>query len=306
MTRTRSLWPAALTSLVVGAAVSTACSRDVLIGQDMLAVGGAGAGTSGASGGAGAAGTDGKSNGCKPVPCQNHFYACGNCLDDDGDGLVDMDDPDCLGPCQNSEDKFFGNIPGQNNSQCTQDCYFDQDSGSGNDDCVWSHKCDPLSVAPNYPPEGVQCAYDPKAIVPRQGRAGDCATLETTQSATCAAVCGPLTPNGCDCFGCCQVPGAPTPVWLGSVDAQGRGTCDLAHAADPNLCKPCTQVSGCLNPCDTCELCVGKRELPASCPGATCVAPSCPAGLLPCGTPCLPACPLGETCVTGCCVEPPH
>src|ERR1041385_4943073 len=113
-----------------------------------------------------------------------------------------MDDPDCLGPCQNSESMFFGGIPGQNNAGCVQDCYFDQDSGSGNDDCLWSHKCDPRSVAPDFPPEGAAWAYDPNTVVPRQGRAGDCASLQV-QTATCNAVCGPLTPNGCDCFGCC-------------------------------------------------------------------------------------------------------
>jgi len=299
MTLARYVPHAAWIALVIAANVPAACSRDVLVGENNIALGSArGSGAAGPGGGADAP------SGCRRTSCQNHVYQCGNCFDDDGDGLVDMDDPDCLGPCQNSEDSFSG-IPGQNNQECTQDCYFDQDSGSGNDDCIWSHKCDPLSVAPDYPPEGASCAYDPNATVPRQGRAGDCATLRTTQSAQCLNVCGPLTPNGCDCFGCCTVSGSG-PFWLGSVFAQGSPSCDIDHIADPTRCKPCTQVTACLNPCEDCELCVGKRVLPASCSSGGCVTPSCPAGLTPCGTPCLPGCPSGQACITGCCVTAPH
>ncbi len=36
-------------------------------------------------------------------PCQGHIYQCGDLLDNDGDGLVDSEDPDCLGPCDNTE-----------------------------------------------------------------------------------------------------------------------------------------------------------------------------------------------------------
>lgn len=35
--------------------------------------------------------------GCLPVQCQEHTYQCGNCIDDDDDGLADWADPDCLG-----------------------------------------------------------------------------------------------------------------------------------------------------------------------------------------------------------------
>jgi hypothetical protein len=102
------------------------------------------------------------------------------------------------------------------------------------------------------------------------------------------------------------VPGAPTPIWMGSLDDANNPTCDLAHAADPTRCKPCTQVNGCLNPCDSCELCVGKRALPVGCEQGGCTTPVCPTGLTPCGTPCLPACPTGEICITGCCAPIPR
>lgn len=298
----RSVLTAFAASLVGAIVVSvTACERDAWIGRDRPAVADASAGGGGgteatreggnSSGAGGAAAIE-----CHTASCQGHTYACGDCIDNDGDGAVDMDDPDCLGPCQNAENTFFGSIPGQSRAACISDCYFDQDSGFGNDGCLWSSECDPLS------PDGAACAYDPKARLPKQG---DCASLATTQAPECASVCGPLTPNGCDCFGCCEIPGAATPVFVGSVDASGN-TCDLAHVGDPARCKPCTQVAACLNPCETCERCVGKVGLPASCGnGADCLAPECSSGQ-PCGLDCLPACPNGQACITGCCANPPR
>jgi len=207
MTKPRKRSPGALLVL----ALFVACARDAVIGAERPAVGGRTDGGAGASNG-GATSNDGATHACVPTFCQGHQYACGNCKDDDGDGLVDMDDPDCLGPCHNAEDTFFGNIPGQDHSACAEDCYFDQDSGPGNDGCDWSHICDPLSVAPDFPPGGSKCAYDPQAVLPRGTK---CSDALTTQDPECTTVCGPLTPNGCDCFGCCDVPGAATPVFLG-------------------------------------------------------------------------------------------
>src|SRR5262249_34071017 len=105
-------------------------------------------------------------NFCNIKTCQGHVYACGDCLDNDGDCKIDDADSQCLGPCDNTEDSLYGGIPGQNNSPCKSDCYFDQDTGSGNDDCYWSHKCDPLEVPPLYPPEDSKCAYNPNANIP--------------------------------------------------------------------------------------------------------------------------------------------
>src|SRR5258706_13772445 len=101
-----------------------------------------------------------------------------------------MDDPDCLGPCQNREDSLSGAIPGQNHPACEQDCYFDQDSGSGNDGCSWTHSCDALSVAPSYDPEGAQCAY------PSDPAEQAACTARAAQTAEGNALCLPLTPNG--------------------------------------------------------------------------------------------------------------
>jgi hypothetical protein len=237
-------------------------------------------------------------NFCSVTTCQGKVYQCGDCSDNDSDCRLDSGDTDCLGPCDNTENSYYGGIPGQNNSPCKQDCYFDADTGSGNDDCYWSHKCDPLEVSPAYPPEGDQCAYNPNASIP--GTNSTCGGLQMAQSTSCSDYCGPLTPNGCDCFGCCEIPGAPTTVWLGSENPAGVGSCTINAVGDPTKCKPCTQVASCLNTCDTCEICVGQ-PLP---PG--CVSQTCPAGVQACGLPGQPACPAGFSCITGCCFEAPQ
>ena len=258
--------------------------------------------------------------------CQGHIYECGDLLDNDNDGLIDSDDPDCLGPCDNTEGGFYGGIPGQAGPACTVDCYFDQDSGSGNDDCHWSHKCDPHEIDPNYYPEsseGSKCSYDPAANTP--GSNGTCDELFNTQSQACHDYCGPLTPNGCDCFGCCELPaGKGKYVWLGSEDANGNGSCSLKDLADPTKCQPCLPVKACLNNCDPCELCIGKDTLPPGCNpgsgsgGATSTGvgstgattgsgggAQCPDGVQPCGLPGQSSCPNNYYCITGCCQQIP-
>lgn len=253
---------------------------------------------------------------CVPTRCRNQQYDCGDCEDNDDDGLVDMDDPECVGPCDNSEESFFGGIPGQNRMQCEQDCYFDQNSGLGNDRCLWSHSCDPLSVEPDFPPQGELCAYDPEARINAPGGPRTCSALQE-QSGACIETCGALTPNGCDCFGCCEFPNGRH-IWLGSRNELGEGTCTSDALDDPTRCRPCTPVASCFNACEPCELCVGKRELPANteCTGmemdagtadsGVCRIPDCRGDLQPCGVSCLPDCPPGLLCLTGCCIEPPR
>src|SRR6185295_13509379 len=139
------------------------------------------------------------------------------------------------------------------------------------------------------------------------------------QAAMCATVCGPITPNGCDCFGCCELPaGGGNYVFLGSRDASGAGTCTLATASDPASCHPCTPVGACLNPCDHCELCLGATTLPPDCfapppvdggmplpdgappppvdAGPT-PPPRCAPGVQACGLPTDPACPTSYFCL---------
>ena len=239
---------------------------------------------------------------CEVTKCLRSIYLCGDSHDNDGDGLCDGNDPDCLGACDNTEDSYYGGIPGQNNAPCVQDCYFDQDTGSGNDDCYWSHECDGLSRLPDFPPSGDErCAYNPGLFTTPTG--AGCVQLMQQQSAACRNYCMPLTPNGCDCFGCCLLGGKY--VWLGSTE-NNVGSCSRDTVSDPAACHPCTPVASCLNGCADCEICVG-RELPA----ASCNPPDagfsgqCPTDVQPCGLKGQEPCPSGKFCITGCCIDVP-
>jgi hypothetical protein len=229
----------------------TGCRTDALLGRN-----------SAAGGSAAASSVDGSTPDCQPTPCADRFYACGDCLDNDADGRVDTADPECLGACDDEEELLSTGIPGQNQSQCRMDCYFDNDSGGGNDQCQWDHRCDPLSVAPDFPPSGDDaCAYDPAFIVDTS----TCGEAESSQPQPCLDVCLTLTPNGCDCFGCCEIPrDSGQFVWIGN-EVDGVGTCELALLSDSSACPPCTPVSGCQNPCEGCERCIGEEAPTTAC-----------------------------------------
>ncbi|MEZ4301666.1 MAG: hypothetical protein R3B70_42420 [Polyangiaceae bacterium] len=279
--------------------------------------GGTGASTGGSTGGTGA--TTGTAGGGAfiEVKCVNQLYECGDAIDNDGDGLIDWQDPDCLGPCDNTENSYYGGIPGGDGPACTVDCYWDSNSGSGNDDCFWSHQCDPNEINdPGHPEPNSKCPYNENANIP--GTNQSCDTLKMKQSDTCEAVCAPLTPNGCDCFGCCELPaGSGKFIWLGSVDeATGLGSCTQAGINDPTKCEPCIPVPSCFNGCDPCELCIGKDEVPPECnPGGGgsggggsggsgtggSIGDQCPPGIQPCGLPGQALCGDGYYCITGCC-----
>jgi len=343
-----------LASPLLAAMIAVGCSDGTNGGgttQSSTGTSTGGAGGEGtASGGAGGAGTasgggnvgggvttsvggsgQGGSGGFTVVQCVNQVYQCGNGIDDDGDGLTDWQDPECLGPCDNTETGLGVGIPGGSGPACTVDCFWDSNSGSGNDGCYWNHACDPLSVAPNYYPEwwnGTACKYNQNANTPGTGLS--CDELLNNQPATCQQICPDLTPNGCDCFGCCVLykNGVPYgPVWLGTEDGAGNSSCTLDTLGDPKKCSPCTQVKGaCFNDCGHCELCIGKDTLPPDCfpppptdggvpdsgttdGGGTTDSgtppPQCTDGVQPCGLPGQALCPGGYYCLTGCCIQQP-
>lgn len=254
---------------------------------------------------------------CRVTRCGGRVTQCGDCIDNDGDGLIDSRDRECLGPCDNTEGPaLLAGVGGETGGPCQSDCYFDFGNGSGNDDCFWDHRCDPLSVAPDFPPEGSRCPYEMSRVGGR--------TCPDTQSDQCHTVCSPLTPSGCDCFGCCtfdEIADRPTAmggahVWIGSVfDGTNEGSCTFADITDTSLCRPCTPVADCFNDCGPCELCIGRTTLPPECiPSDAGVPPRdgavpmdggiparCSRGEQPCGLPSDPACPVDYYCVSGCC-----
>ncbi|MBW2736774.1 MAG: hypothetical protein JRH20_30675, partial [Deltaproteobacteria bacterium] len=208
---------------------------------------------------------------CRLTSCDGKVLECGDCEDNDGDGLIDFRDPECLGPCDNTEGPGLDpGVGGTTAESCGVDCYFDYGNGPGNDKCIWDHRCDTLS-----PEEG--CEYEADF-------AADERTCPAEQLQACTDFCLPYTPNGCDCFGCCTFPGlegqgddgADVYVWIGNMDDSNVSTCTLADVTDPVKCPPCTPVGNCLNPCGRCEVCVGKPTVPDDC-----FAPQVPDGGIP-------------------------
>jgi hypothetical protein len=214
---------------------------------------------------------------CGSSPC-----ACNNGVDDDGDGKSDGFDEECTGALDNDEGTFSTGIPGDNSDPKWQDCFFDGNSGAGDDHCRYHADC--LT--------GVKPASDP-----------DCAV-----SADCHDFCQARTPNGCDCFGCCTVQLADS----SSVSVFIGESCSLENVDDPASCPRCTPSAACGNTCGECELCPGKsiEDLPASCsetPGAGGAGGggdtpvySCDADQTVCGS--TADCPGGHYCSLGCCL----
>jgi hypothetical protein len=255
-------------------------------------------------------GPDGGVTQCFFIQCQGRVTACGDCSDNDDDGLIDNYDPECLGPCDNYEgEELLSGVGGETGEQCKADCYFDFGNGAGNDDCHWSRSCDPLEPK-------LQCTYN-EGLLGRK----DC---PETQSQLCEDVCTPLTPNGCDCFGCCTFPelaGMGPSGGTGYVYIGSESGCTFDTVTDPASCQACTPAGNCLNTCGRCEICLGKPTIPEDCfPGTGGTGGSggtagtggmagsgggerCPAAKQVCGLPGDAPCPGGSFCLTGCCTE---
>lgn len=235
------------------------------------------------------------------VPANNDFEttaclagstACSNCEDDDGDGLIDAFDPECTGPLDDDEATFATGIPGDNIDFC-QDCFFDGNSGHEDDGCDYH----------------TDCLYG--MVPPPRGNSG-CFSCET--SAECQDNCLEYTPNGCDCFGCCEVFDRDGESRLVLLDSQ-------CTVDDLSACQSCQQSADCRNDCDPCEICIGKTTVAPSCgdepddPDAPDAGqppgddppdegvPSCSDGRAAC-TEEMP-CPSTDYCLTGCCVVRP-
>jgi hypothetical protein len=244
------------------------------------------------------------------IPCVAGATECTNCKDDDGDGKTDWLDPECTGPLDNDESSFATGIPGDN-VDCKQDCFFDGNSGGGDDGCVWSTQC---LVGYKPPPDSKCKPYDAAAAMDPK--------ICPKPTDKCIKNCKPYVPKGCDCAGCCQV-----------FDAAGMSytvrlvdTCSTATLSDPTKCPRCDLIADCSNPCGKCDWCLGKTMLPPECypaPDAGPDAPpppdgtpppdapppdatppsTCEGGLTAC-SPTMP-CPIGYYCLTGCCIKPP-
>ncbi len=78
------------------------------------------------------------------------------------------------------------------------------------------------------------CPYDPTYAVVSTPRS---ARLSASQSQACIDACRKLVPNGCDCFGCCQIPGAPNAIRLAATctadEVQRSDRLPALHAGHP-------------------------------------------------------------------------
>ena len=95
------------------------------MGTGGLTGGGGMAGSVGVGGmvGTGGIGAGGSSGACFPALCPDgNSYGCGDCMDNDDDGLVDDKDPECLGPCDGTEGPvLLTGTPGETGNQCKAD-----------------------------------------------------------------------------------------------------------------------------------------------------------------------------------------
>ena len=166
------------------------------------------------------------------VPC-----ACSDGIDNDGDGVIDGFDTECTGPFDDDEGSFATGISGDNMDPKWQDCFFDGNSGAGDDGCRYRTEC----LTGELP------MSDPDCIV----------------SQDCIDFCQKFTPSGCDCFGCCEVRDSQGVVYNVVIGS----SCSDETLDDPTRCQTCTPSTQCVNTCGECELCLGKtiEDLPASC-----------------------------------------
>ena len=214
-----------------------------------------------------------------PLDCGGTTYACGDTEDNDMDGHTDLFDPECTGPCDDDESSFQTGIPGDN-MDCKQDCFFDGNSGQGDDGCIWDLRCDEENPGAN-----IGCEYT---------GGNNCNNMPPNQDPECVEFCIQFVPPGCDCFGCCTVTtdeGQEVDIFLNS-----HPDCSLENLA---ACEPCTQDESCINDCvpEKCEVCFGETEPPEG----------CGEGMCDTGDPCSSNadCPTDYACYLGCCYPPP-
>lgn len=214
----------------------------------------------------------------QPAQCSGHACACDDGKDNDGDTLIDGFDPECSGPFDDDESSFATGAPA--GSKPCRDCFWDNNAGSGDDDC-------------RYPQE---CLQNPLAA----GGKGACSSCDVSKK--CVDSCAGRTPNGCDCFGCCEITSNGSRLLIALND---NCSLDKLKLDDPQACPRCVQNPTCRNACGRCELCLGRKpqDLPADCgvgtqePGPRFV---CDEGEPVCSdaTGCAP----GLYCQLGCCL----
>jgi hypothetical protein len=292
LTALRPSRPAALALTLLAALFVGACGEDVQLDGDASQVGD----------------DDDDSDGGGPdgvIGCSASadLPECSNGCDDDGDGDVDGWDIECTGSADDDESSFATNIPGDNQDDRQQDCFFDGNSGSGGGDCQYYTCClldDPTTG-------DIECG-DPALGLQHPGYVSPTESCDNADS--CQTYCADLAPPGCDCFGCCTIcadnpatPGAEQECVDIAINPAISPTCDDSAVFDPARCTPCVQNTecgggACQTGGDDCILCPGEdpSSLPESCGGTS----ACPDGTPPCST--TDDCAANQFCASGCCI----
>jgi hypothetical protein len=220
--------------------------------------------------------------------CGRKVCKCDDGMDNDHDALIDGLDPECTARFDDDEETFATGGPKKPAAMC-EDCFWDDNADPADDGCAYPTACR------NEGPMAM-----PAMPMGPMMMGAMCSTCEVTPR--CIDTCRSHTPNGCDCFGCCEVTkldGTLAHVVLGDE-------CSLAKIDDTHKCPACVPSPACANPCGPCELCLGKHaeDLPPDCAGVEprdAGAPSqCDDGYQACsedGT-----CPDDYYCVLGCCL----
>lgn len=268
--------------------------------------------------------------GCRTYVCpgQSEPFACGDCVDNDGDGQVDYGwDQNCTGACDDDESSLDTGLPSAPPVGCRAECYFDGGRG-GAQRCTYDLRCDPREPRAV---RGGRTRFESCDYIGDEGRSSvalwgplTCedlvSGLDASGDASCSALCGDVTPPGCDCFGCCELPArSGNFVYLGTRSADGETTCSYEAAArefaetggDPSVedraCRLCTPVATCQRPCQEGERCLGDTIPPVCVLPEPPLPPSsrpidhCPPGTT---TSCVEDedCPWsGQSCNLGCC-----
>jgi hypothetical protein len=186
-------------------------------------------------------------DGVPPAGCDPSGQTqCNNCVDDDHDGKIDGNDPECTGAADDDEGSFATGIPGDNMDDTWQDCFFDGNSGAGDDGCRYNTCC-------LFDPD---CPDDPD---------GCTATQE------CIDNCAPLVPPNCDCFGCCTICDDAGCVDI-VINPAIAPDCDESVIHDDTKCPVCVKTDVCGT---TCPVDAAECDVDTACPEGEFCADGC-------------------------------
>jgi hypothetical protein len=155
--------------------------------------------------------------------CVPGLTKCTNCIDDDGDGLIDGLDPECTGLVDDDESSFALGIP---DDPCRPGCAFDGLVGDA-DPCTTDGVC----VSGNTDP---RCPYDEKAA--------SSSTKCPRFTDACRDHCMKRMPENCDCFGCCWTKRGSDYLYF-----KLTATCRADTLSDESKCPRCVP-----SPCVRC------------------------------------------------------